>query len=123
MILAWLSLWVVGGLCVTCPCGRFVIRQGLGRSWQVLGRMSGVGESTNTYFLQSEYIERYGTGSHRLLVWIVFDAPRPVVNIDLGRAHSHNKIVWFELFWRKPSTGMHRIPRPDLHLASPDADA
>jgi len=42
VILAWLSLWVVGGLCVACPCGRFVIRQGLGRSWQVLGRMSGI---------------------------------------------------------------------------------
>ena len=63
VILAWLSLWVVGGLCVACPCGRFVIRQGLGRSWQVLGRMSGAGESNNKYFLLSEYIERYGTGS------------------------------------------------------------
>ena len=42
LILAWLSLWVVGGLCVVCPSGRFVIRQGLGRSWQVLGRMSGI---------------------------------------------------------------------------------
>jgi len=63
VILAWLSLWVVGGLCVTCPCGRFVIRQGLGRSWQVLGRMAGAGESKNKYFLLSEYIERYGTGS------------------------------------------------------------
>ena len=68
VILAWLSLWVVGGLCVACPCGRFVIRQGLGRSWQVLGRMSGAGESNKKYFLLSEYIERYGTGSHRLLV-------------------------------------------------------
>ena len=36
VILAWLSLWVVGGLCLACPCGRFVFRQGLGRSWQIL---------------------------------------------------------------------------------------
>ena len=42
LILAWLSLWGLGGLCVACPCGWFVIRQGLGRSWQVLGRMSGI---------------------------------------------------------------------------------
>ena len=57
-------------MCVACPCGRFVIRQGLGRSWQVLGRMAGAVDSKNKYFLLSEYIERYGTGSHRLLVWI-----------------------------------------------------
>ena len=36
VILAWLSLWAVGGLCLACPCGRFVFRQGLGRSWQIL---------------------------------------------------------------------------------------
>ena len=36
VILARISLWGLGGLCVACPCGRFVFRQGLGRPWQIL---------------------------------------------------------------------------------------
>ena len=53
LILAWLSLWVVGGLCVACPCGRFVIRQGLCRSWQVLGRMSSFNKRFTTKSVKS----------------------------------------------------------------------
>ena len=37
VILARLSLWGVGGLCVACPCGRFVNCQGLDRTWLGLG--------------------------------------------------------------------------------------
>jgi hypothetical protein len=54
VILAWLSLCVVGGLCFG-PCGRFVCCQGLGRAWQVLGIMSGAVESNNKYFKISVY--------------------------------------------------------------------
>ena len=75
VILAWLSLWVVGGLCVACPCGRFVIRQGLGRSWQVLGRMAGAGESKNKYFLLSEYSKN--TLSVHLLLKMPCGRPPP----------------------------------------------
>ena len=42
VILAWLSVGGLRGLWLACPCGRFVFRQGLGRSWHVLGRMSGI---------------------------------------------------------------------------------
>ena len=51
VILARLSLWGLGGLCVACPCGRSVICQGLDRTWL-------------------EFRGRYGTGSHRLPVRI-----------------------------------------------------
>ena len=55
VILAWLYLCGFGGLCLACPCGRFVCCQGLGRAWQVLGIMSGAVESNNKYFKISVY--------------------------------------------------------------------
>ena len=68
VILAWLSLWVVGGLCLACPCGRFVFRQGLGRSWQILADLG-----------QNNLLDRF------LVHWGRQAAPGPAKEVRAGK--------------------------------------